>query len=451
MTGDAANDERAELERLRAEVAALRAAAGPVGRARGARAPGRAGRRWRWAGVTAALVLACLLAPLSVAAVWARGQVTDTDRYVATVAPLARDPAVQEAITADITDTVFRYVDVQDLVQRAFAALADPGPLPPELAARLAGLAGPVAGGIRSFTADQVRKVVQSDLFAQAWVAANRSAHEQLVAALTGRPGGAVVVEGNAVKLDLAAFLTVVKQQLVAAGFDLANRIPTVHATFVVFESADVGRVQRGFTLLDRLGAWLPLILAALAALAIYLAPARRPAWLGAGLGLAIAMLAAGALLALARRAYLAGVPADVLPLPAAASLYDTVVRFLREAIRAGFLLGLVVAAGAVLTGPSAAAVAIRRWLAAGLAAARRALAGLGMRLDGVAGWLAPRAALLRGLVIAAAFAALLLTRYRTPGLVGWLTVGVVGGLAVIQFLATDPTTGPAAGPAHAP
>ena len=58
-------DERAELERLRAENAALRARAGPGGAGPGAE-PSPAARR-RWGTVVAALllVLACLLAPLS--------------------------------------------------------------------------------------------------------------------------------------------------------------------------------------------------------------------------------------------------------------------------------------------------------------------------------------------------------------------------------------------------
>ena len=48
---------------------------------------------------TLLIVVACVLAPLSVVSVWARGEVTDTSRYVQTVAPLASDPAVQQAVT----------------------------------------------------------------------------------------------------------------------------------------------------------------------------------------------------------------------------------------------------------------------------------------------------------------------------------------------------------------
>src|SRR5262245_776523 len=101
-------EERAELERLRAENAALHAqvrqdrdteplpGAGPASR-----------QRWRAIVATLLIVIGCVLAPLSVAAVWTRNQVTNTDRYVATVTPLANDPAIQNAITDQITAQVF--------------------------------------------------------------------------------------------------------------------------------------------------------------------------------------------------------------------------------------------------------------------------------------------------------------------------------------------------------
>jgi hypothetical protein len=94
-------DERAEPERLRAENAALRA-----GQPAAPPAAPRV-RRWRPVVATLLIVVGCVLAPLSVVAVWTRSQVTDTDRYVATVAPLARDPAIQQAIADQVTVQVW--------------------------------------------------------------------------------------------------------------------------------------------------------------------------------------------------------------------------------------------------------------------------------------------------------------------------------------------------------
>jgi hypothetical protein len=106
--------ERTELERLRVEVADLRSQVRGGG-AQPGRPAARAGGRGRWRTLVASLliVVACVLAPLSVVAVWTRNQVTNTDRYIATVSPLARDPAIQAAIADQITAQVFRYIDVQ--------------------------------------------------------------------------------------------------------------------------------------------------------------------------------------------------------------------------------------------------------------------------------------------------------------------------------------------------
>ncbi|HVN12755.1 MAG TPA: hypothetical protein VMT69_11725 [Kineosporiaceae bacterium] len=430
-------DERAELERLRAEVARLQdeAGSGPPSKGR----PPRSARHWgRTLGAVLLILVACLLAPLSVTSVWARSQVTDTSRYVETVAPLAEDPTIQQAVTNKLTNLVFQYVDVQSITTQALTALQQRGVVPPALATQLQALAVPLASGVQSFTHDRIQQVVQSDVFAQAWEQANRTAHQQVVAALTGQ-SSAVKVQNNTVTVDLGPFLDVVKQKLVDNGFQLAARIPSVNATFTVFESTDVTTLQRGFNLLNTLGYWLPFILVALAGLGIYLAPNHRLAFIWTGIGVSLAALVTAIALQVVRQRYLDGVPATVLPPDAAAVLFDTVVRFLREAIRALALLGVIVALGAFLTGPSVTAVTLRRWSVSAFAAAKGGLADVGLDLDGVTRWVAPRARVLRGVVVAVAFAVLLLAPYRTPSLVLWVTAGVLVALAIIELLAVEP------------
>jgi hypothetical protein len=182
------------------------------------------------------IVLGCVLAPLAGVAVWARNQVTNTDRYVATVAPLASDPAIQNAVADKITAQVFTYIDVKGLTTQALDALTSQG-LAPRLGDQLRALAVPIDNGVESFTRTQVGKVVQSQAFADAWVQANRAAHEELVKALTGEGGGAITVENDTVTLNMAAFVQVVKERLTASGFALAARIPQVNASFVLFQS----------------------------------------------------------------------------------------------------------------------------------------------------------------------------------------------------------------------
>jgi hypothetical protein len=434
-------EERAELERLRAEVATLRSRLRQPAADRGDRvaAVRRTGRqRWRTIVATLLIVLACLLAPLSVVAVWARNQVTNTDRYVATVAPLAEDPAIQNAIADQITAQVFTYIDVRGLTNEVVDALAARG-LPPRLADQLQALTVPIASGVQGFTRTQVGKVVQSQAFADAWVQANRVAHDELVKALTGEGGGAITVEDNRVSVNLAPFIQTVKQQLTAAGFTLAARIPEVNASFTVFQSDSITRARSAFNLLNTLGVWLPVIVLILIVLGVYVARDHRRALVGAGLGVALGMLVLALGLAIFRSIYLNGVPADVLPHDAAAVLYDTIVRFLRAGLRTVLVLGLVVAAGAFLTGQSVTAVRTRESLARAIGWLQGGAEQAGLRTGPVGGWVHRHKRALRiGAVVAASLALVFWSRPTGKVVIG-LALALLVALAIIEFLGRAP------------
>src|SRR2546429_6172707 len=83
-------------------------------------------------------------------------------------------------------------------------------------------------------------------------------------------------------------------------------------------------------------------------------------------------MLVLAAALLIARNLYLNAVPAGTLPPDAAAAAFDILVRFIKTALRTLLVAGLVVAAGAFFTGPSAAAVATRSAFSSGLGRLRR-------------------------------------------------------------------------------
>ena len=126
------------------------------------------------------------MAPLSVLSTWASGQIQETDRYLETVAPLASDPDVQDAVVARVEQVIYSYLDLEAAMDEVVVALEDQG-LPENAAATLSALMGPLANGIRSFIHDRIVALVRSDAFETAWVEANRTAHSELVAALTGR------------------------------------------------------------------------------------------------------------------------------------------------------------------------------------------------------------------------------------------------------------------------
>lgn len=410
------DSERAELDRLRAEVTVLHRPRKPL---------------WRNVLAVALIGLGVLLAPLAVTAVWLDSEVTDTDRYVATVAPLARDPAVQRAVTDRITTAVFDRVDIAGLTGQAADALGRQG-VPEAVRSGLHALAGPIANGVRSWTHDQIANLVHSEDFARVWTEANRAAHTQLVAAFTGNPAGAVTIVGDTVSVKLAPFVDAVKKRLVDRGFGLAAKIPAVDTELTIFSSPDVGRAQRWFRLLHALGTWLPVVGLALIAGGVWAAPVRRRAVLGAAVGVAVAMVLLGVVLAAARSRYLDTVPSATLPSDAAAVVFDTLVVYLRTGLRAVLAAAVVVAVAAYLAGPGPAAVAVRRTVHSG--ASR-----LGPRTGRFGVWVGRYRRGLEAAVVVAAAAVLVFWSYPTAALVTGLALAALVLVVLIELVSSAP------------
>ncbi len=359
--GDLTVDERAELERLRAKVAATQAL--PQAVAAPEAPPARRGRG-RWAGAMVLLLVAALLAPLSAIATWSRATLLDSDKYLAMVAPLASDPAVQEEISRRITDAVFEQLRVKELTTQtldAIAARPRVEGVAERLPVELSTFSEPISNAIYGFTEEQVSRLVASSAFQDAWVAANREAHASLVAALTGETTDAgVSVSNGQVSVNLAAFIAAIKPVLVERGVPFADRIPTVNARFVVLRSAELGQAQTAIRLLDLLRVVLP-VLAILALVAgVALAPARRRA-LVVGASMVVGSLVLLLLgIQVLRALYLDDLEQVLLVPQVATVLFDTVTTPLRLGVRATAMLFLVIALAAWVAGPSSAAAALR-------------------------------------------------------------------------------------------
>src|SRR5438094_9998801 len=70
--------------------------------------------RWRRIVSMILIILGAFLVPISTIAVFARNQVLNTDRFVATMKPLARNSAIQEAAATRITNAVMDNVPIEE-------------------------------------------------------------------------------------------------------------------------------------------------------------------------------------------------------------------------------------------------------------------------------------------------------------------------------------------------
>jgi len=152
-------------------------------------------------------------------------------------------------------------------------------------------------------------------------------------------------------------------------------------------------------------------------------------------------VLAAGLLIF--RSIYLNSVPSSVLPSDAAAVLFDTLVRFIKEGLRALLVLGLLVAAAAFVTGPSVTAVRIRGATASGLDWLRQIAERRGVHTGPVGTWTYAHRTALR--ISAVALFALIFVFWGQPSaiLVIVLVVLLLIVLGLIELIGTRPPAEP--------
>ncbi len=398
----------------------------------------RRGAWWRRVVVLLCLVLVAVLSPLAVVATWARDEVSDTDQFVDTMSPLARDRAVQDAVIDRISTEILSRLDVEAVTDEAVQALTDRG-VPPRVAASLEALGAPLAQGVEGFVRGQVTELVRSDEFAEAWDDATRQAHSQMVAVLTGEGNDAVEVEGNTVRLQLAVIIDAVKARLVDSGFTLAERLPPVSAEFTVFRSSDITKAQSAFRLLEAAARILPVLTLLLLVVAVLIAPRRRRTLVVGALVVAASMMALGAALTIFRGVYLDAVPSDQLPADAAAVIYDTLVRYLRQSLRTVLVLALLTAVVGWVIGATGPARSLRRGAARVIGSARSGADGVGLSTGRFGLLLGRYRTQLRVMIASAVMLAYAFAEHPTAGWTLRLVVGALLVLLVLEFLARDP------------
>ncbi|MER6525537.1 hypothetical protein [Streptomyces sp. NPDC001508] len=274
--------------------------------------------------LSAALIgLSCLIVPFGALAAWAAYGLTDTGRYVTTMAPLAADPDVRDAVADTVGAGIMREVDQKFDVS-------------------------PVRGTVGPFVHDAVHSFTQTRAFRLAWDEGNRATHDAVLRALRDEDAEDDLFE-QPVTVDLAPVTAQVKRQLAEDHMPLADRIPVEHTVFAVLPAHELAPLRKGYHVLEVAGFWLPVAAVVFAVAGIALAVHRRRAITATALGTALGGALLGVALAIGRRLTLADLPADV-PQPAAGAVYDALTATLRTVSWLLLGLGLTVAVVTWLT-----------------------------------------------------------------------------------------------------
>lgn len=324
------------------------------------------GSRVRSSAVVLLTVLGCLLSILSVVTVWGRNQVLETDRYLASVTPLATDPVIQDEVARKVAEAITSRLDTTALARES---------LPP----RAGVLAGPLGAAVDDFIERTTVDFVHSDAFVTLWTEINRTGHTELVRLLRGEQAEAIVVRAGRLSLDLAPVVEAVRDRLVLAGLDVVSRLPQIELVVDVASAQGIERAQAMVRRIHVLAILLP-ILATILLLAAVALTRRR--WTGAAAVVTAAawsMLVLLGLLAIGDGLAASQVPAEVASEEAVAAYYEHLTSLLHQgATVVGIVLSLL-AAGLVV-GPGV--VALHR--GAGLQDERRASVLVTIALGGL-------------------------------------------------------------------
>ena len=362
-------DQRAEIEALRAERDALKAQLASIDLRDGG--SDRRHRLRKTIGVLL-LIVACLSFTLAVPAAWTRRTLFNTDQWVETVTPIVAHPSVTAALSRRITSEVLTLIDAQSVVEDA---------LPPR--AQL--LAGPLTTAVGDFAQDEVNTLLQSDAFKELWVRANRFAQPQLVATLRGE-GEVLSSQNGNVVLNLVPVVNEVLKRVEARGGDLLGRdvnlpeissgevpeaarakleaalgvpVPPDLGEIVVFQSDKLAAAQDAVALFDRALIFLAALAIATMIGAIVVSMNRRRTLILMSTGIIVGLVAIRRLVMYLQDEVVAIAKPE--NREAAGAIVDDLMRGFFSLTQILIVAGLLIVALALLTGPFAWAMSMRR------------------------------------------------------------------------------------------
>lgn len=366
------------------------------------------------------IILASLLAPFAVGARWAHSTITDPQQFADTVAPLADDPLVQQAVEAAMSEAIIEALDIE-------GRLAQLGFLP-------AVIAESVASGVNSAIENGVEEYVQGDRFGEAFITLAGGIQAQLAALLERDGTGAVRLEDGTLVLDTAVLADLVKAELEARGVPYVGDLDAglVEGEVVLTDSPNLQIAADALRIFMPVAQWLWLVVVAMLVVGVLLWRPRARGVLWAGLGLVLGGALTWAVLDLGTAQLSETAPDPNLRALMSATI-TILVQFLVNSLLVMMALGVALLLGGWLAGGTRSGRAVRDRIAA-------AAHGWGAPLaDSPVGRFTSEHPMfvptLRGLVLVGALVVLLTADRLFPSTIVWTFAVVAGLLLVVEVV----------------
>ncbi|MFL5942498.1 MAG: hypothetical protein ACJ75L_04450, partial [Gaiellaceae bacterium] len=225
--------------------------------------------------VWALVVLASVIALVSILTNWVNRQMLDNSAWNKATTQVIQDPAVQSSIATYTVNQLYENIDVaQALANR----------LPPTLRP----LAPTLAGALQQPATRAVTGALTRPRIQQLFIRVSSIAHQKLVNVLENKTGYGISTGSGDVTLNLHQFVVEIGTEL-GIPQDALAKLPNKAGTITLMRSDQLSAAQTGIQGVRVLSAWLLVAVLVLYGVAIWLARgARRATLRNAGLGLAL-------------------------------------------------------------------------------------------------------------------------------------------------------------------
>lgn len=317
-----------------------RASSGEAGSARRRRMP------WRRIVVIALIAVATILTLVGSFNVWLKRQALETDSWERTSRSLIQEEAIRDAVAVTLVNRIFERVDVTQALQQ-------------RLPDQLAGVAPVLVAGIEDRAIRAAQNMLADPDVQDAWVAANRAAHEKLIGVIEDATPGEtmVVLDLRPLMLTLAGRLGIQEQ--------VEAKLPPDAGQVEVMAGDRLEAAQDAVRAIKVLSSLLVLVVIALYGAAIVIARGRRRQTVRA---VGASLLAVGLILSIVRtvvgHALIGALSNGGRFEPAGTATWLIGTRLLADVALAIIVLGALTLVGSWLVGPSRWAVRLRTALA---------------------------------------------------------------------------------------
>jgi hypothetical protein len=296
------------------------------------------------------VVLASVLALVSILTTWVNRQMLDNTAWNNATTEIIQDPKVQTALATYTVNQLYANVDVAKALEQRLPSNLDP-------------LAPTLAGALQQPATQGVKLALERPKVQQLFIRVSGVAHQKLINVLEDKTGYGISTGSGVVTLDLHELVVQVGTDL-GLSQDTLAKLPDKAGTITLMKSDQLAAAQNGIQAVRVLSVWLLVAVLFMYGLAIYLARGARRATLR-NAGVAFALVG---LLCLVARQLLGNYITDALAQPgyepATHRLWLIGTSILGQIGAAAILYGAIAALGAIFAGPSSPAVWLRQRLA---------------------------------------------------------------------------------------